>query len=37
MKAAWLQMVSVTDMPANLDAAECLLAQAAQAGASAGA
>jgi nitrilase len=33
MKAALLQMVSVTDMPANLDAAERLLAQAAQAGA----
>jgi nitrilase len=33
MKAALLQMVSVTHMPANLDAAERLLAQAAQAGA----
>jgi nitrilase len=33
MKAALLQMVSVTDMPTNLDAAERLLAQAAQAGA----
>jgi nitrilase len=33
MKAALLQMVSVTDMPANLDAAERLLAQATQAGA----
>ena len=33
MKAALLQMVSVTDMPANLDAAERLLAQAAQASA----
>jgi nitrilase len=31
MKAALLQMVSVTDMSANLDAAERLLAQAAQA------
>jgi nitrilase len=33
MKAALLQMVSVTDMPTNLDEAERLLAQAAQAGA----
>ena len=33
MKAALLQMVSVTHMPANLDAAERLLARAAQAGA----
>jgi len=33
MKAALLQMVSVTDMPANLDAAERLLAKTAQASA----
>ena len=33
MKAALLQMVSTTDVASNLDTAERLLAQAAQAGA----